>query len=129
VNDASVTRATDGVHMAGDPTETALLILALKAGVDGHAPPTAQSAGATRHRFGVRTLAEAAVLAAGVLSVHFWILAEEGAGPRATTVAFMTPVLMHPLQAMRCRSERARWWRLPWNPLSWVALGMLVALQ
>ena len=80
-------------------------------------------------RFGLRALTEGVVLAAGVLSAYFWVLAEEGPGPRATTVAFMALVLVHPLQAMRCRSERVGWWRLPRNPLSWIALGMLVALQ
>jgi Ca2+-transporting ATPase len=80
-------------------------------------------------RFGLRALGEGAVLAAGVLSAYFWILAGEGPGARASTVAFMALVLLHPLQAMRCRSDRAGWWRLPPNPLSWVAVGTLVVLQ
>ena len=80
-------------------------------------------------RFGMRTLVEGAVLAAGVLSVYFWVVAQDGAGARATTMAFMALVLVHPLQAMRCRSERVGWWRLPLNPLSWLALVVLIGLQ
>jgi Ca2+-transporting ATPase len=92
-------------------------------------PPRNSHEALITRRFGLRTLVEGAILAAGVLSVHFSIVAAEGAGPRATTVAFMALVLMHPLQAMRCRSERVGWWRLPWNPLSWISLGTLIALQ
>jgi hypothetical protein len=69
------------------------------------------------------------VLAAGVLGAYFWAVAEAGPGPRATTLAFMALVLIHPVQAMRCRSERVGWWRLPFNPLSWVALATLVGVQ
>ena len=50
-------------------------------------------------------------------------------GPRATTVAFVALVLIHPLQAMNCRSERVGWWRLPPNRLSWAALAVLGAVQ
>ncbi len=79
--------------------------------------------------FGRRMLAEGAWLAAGVLSAYVWVIAQEGAGPRATTMAFMAMVLIHPFQAMRCRSERFGWWRLPANPLIWVALVTLIGLQ
>jgi hypothetical protein len=44
-------------------------------------------------------------------------------------MAFMALVLIHPFQAMSCRSERLNWWQLrpnPWIPLSLVAL---LALQ
>jgi Ca2+-transporting ATPase len=92
-------------------------------------PPRNPQQALVTWRVGLRTLVEGVILAAGVLSVYFWIVARDGAGPRATTVAFMALVLVHPLQAMRCRSERAGWWRLPWNPLSWIALGSLIALQ
>ena len=30
---------------------------------------------------------------------------------------------------MHCWSERTTWWRLPVNPLSWMAVVVLVALQ
>jgi Ca2+-transporting ATPase len=79
--------------------------------------------------FGRRMLAEGAWLAAGVLSAYVYAIAQEGAGPRATTMAFMAMVLIHPFQAMRCRSERFGWWLLPANPLMWVALVTLIGLQ
>ena len=43
-------------------------------------------------------------------------------------MAFMALVLIHPFQAMSCRSERLNWWQLrpnPWIPLSLVALFAL----
>src|SRR5262249_27226174 len=80
-------------------------------------------------RFGRRMLAEGAWLAAGVLSAYLWVIWQAGAGPRATTMAFMALVLIHPFQAMNCRSEQFGWWRLPSNPLTWIALVTLVGLQ
>jgi len=77
----------------------------------------------------VRILLEGALLAAGVLSAFLWAVWQNGSGPRATTIAFVAIVLIHPFQAMHCRSLRTRWWRLPVNPLSWMALAALVALQ
>jgi Ca2+-transporting ATPase len=79
--------------------------------------------------FGARMLVEGAVLAAGVLSAYLWVFLEEGAGPRANTVAFVALVLVHPLQAMNCRSERVGWWRLPRNALVWASLVALVVAQ
>ena len=79
--------------------------------------------------FGARILVEGAVLAAGVLSAYLWVFLEEGAGPRANTVAFVALVLIHPLQAMNCRSERVGWWRLPRNALVWASLVVLVVVQ
>jgi hypothetical protein len=43
-------------------------------------------------------------------------------------MAFMALVLVHPFQAMSCRSERLSWWQLPpnpWVPLSLIALFVL----
>ena len=80
-------------------------------------------------RFGLRMMAEGTLLAAGALSAYGWIVWNEGPGPRATTVAFMALVMIHPLQAMSCRSDRLGWWRLPPNRLSWLAVGALVGLQ
>jgi magnesium-transporting ATPase (P-type) len=57
------------------------------------------------------------------------VVAQEGAGARASTMAFVTIVLIHPLQALHCRSDRVAWWRLPANPLVWVSLVALVAAQ
>ena len=80
-------------------------------------------------RFGRRMLAEGALLSAGVLGAYFWAVAQDGPGPRATTIAFVALVLIHPLQAMNCRSDRVGWWRLPSNGLTWVALTSLWAIQ
>jgi magnesium-transporting ATPase (P-type) len=44
-------------------------------------------------------------------------------------MAFMALVLIHPFQAMNCRSQRLGWWRLPSNLLVWIALVTLVGLQ
>jgi Ca2+-transporting ATPase len=92
-------------------------------------PPRDPSEALVTWRFGRRMLAEGAWLAAGVLSAYLWVIWQAGAGPRATTMAFMALVLIHPFQAMNCRSERLGWWRLPSNPLIWVALVTLVGLQ
>jgi Ca2+-transporting ATPase len=80
-------------------------------------------------RLGGHMLIESALMAAGVLSAYVWIAASDGAGARAGTVAFVALVLMHPMQAMNCRSERESWWRLPPNGLLWVSLAALAALQ
>ena len=80
-------------------------------------------------RLGTRMLLEAACLAAGVLSAYVWVVLQEGPGPRAHTVAFVALVLIHPFQALHCRSERAFWWRLPPNRLVWASMLALVAVQ
>jgi P-type Ca2+ transporter type 2C len=80
-------------------------------------------------RFGRRMVAEGFVLAAGVLSAYFWVVWRDGAGARANTVALVALVLIHPLQAMYCRSAYRPWWRLPLNALTWVALVTLVGVQ
>ena len=92
-------------------------------------PPRPPGEALVTWRFGGRMLGEAALLAAGVLSAYFWVVAREGVGPRATTMAFLTLVLIHPLQAMHCRSESDSWWRLPLNALTWVALLALALTQ
>jgi Ca2+-transporting ATPase len=78
---------------------------------------------------GLWILIEGACLAAGVLSAYVWVVLQTGPGPRANTVAFVALVLVHPLQALHCRSTRRHWWRLPPNHLVWVALAILVAVQ
>jgi Ca2+-transporting ATPase len=80
-------------------------------------------------RFGARILGEGALLAAGVLSIYVWTVWSAGAGAPATTMAFTALVLVHPLQAMSCRSERLGWWRLPPNPWMPISLAALVLLQ
>jgi P-type Ca2+ transporter type 2C len=79
--------------------------------------------------FGRRMLAEGALLAAGVLSAYGWAVWWEGPGPRASTMAFVAVVVIHPLQAMNCRSDRLGWWRLPTNRIVWLSLAALVGLQ
>ena len=80
-------------------------------------------------RFGRWMLMEGTLLALGVLSAYAVTVWRYGVGPRANTVAFLAVVLIHPLQAMNCRSERVRWWRLPRNAWIWVALAALVLAQ
>jgi Ca2+-transporting ATPase len=80
-------------------------------------------------RFGGTILMEGALLAAGVLGPYLWAVWQEGPGPRATTIAFVALVLIHPFQAMHCRSDRLGWWRLPPNRLLWGSLLVLVGLQ
>ena len=79
--------------------------------------------------FAARMLGEGALLAAGVLSGYFWVVWRDGMGAHASTVAFTALVLVHPFQAMNCRSSRVVWWRLPPNPLVPLSLVALFALQ
>jgi P-type Ca2+ transporter type 2C len=92
-------------------------------------PPRDRQDALVTWRFGRRMLAEGALLSAGVLGAYLWAVWQDGPGPRATTVAFLALVLIHPLQAMNCRSERVGWWRLPPNALAWVALAALWGIQ
>jgi P-type Ca2+ transporter type 2C len=92
-------------------------------------PPRDPRVALVTWRFGGRMLAEGAWLAAGVLSAYLWVIWQAGPGPRAATMAFMALVLIHPFQAMNCRSQRFGWWRLPSNPLVWLALLALIGLQ
>jgi len=80
-------------------------------------------------RLGGRLLVEGALLAAGVLSAYLWAVWSDGPGPRANTIAFVALVLIHPFQALACRSETVGWWRLPPNPLAWAALVVLTGVQ
>jgi Ca2+-transporting ATPase len=92
-------------------------------------PPRGRQDALVTWRLGRRMLAEGALLSAGVLGAYLWTVWQDGPGPRATTVAFVALVLIHPLQAINCRSERVGWWRLPPNRLSWAALAVLGAVQ
>jgi Ca2+-transporting ATPase len=80
-------------------------------------------------RLGRRMLAEGALLSAGVLGAYLAAVWQEGAGPRAMTIAFVALVLVHPFQAINCRSDRTGWWRLPPNRLTWTALAVLGGTQ
>jgi Ca2+-transporting ATPase len=91
-------------------------------------PPRDPAEALVTWRSGVRILGEGALLAAGVLSTYFWTVWREGPGTSAGTMAFTALVLIHPFQAMSCRSERLNWWQLrpnPWVPLSLLALFAL----
>ncbi len=92
-------------------------------------PPRDRQDALVSWRLGRRMLAEGALLSAGVLGAYLWTVWQDGPGPRATTIAFVALVLIHPLQAMNCRSERVGWWRLPSNGLTWAALGVLWGIQ
>ena len=91
-------------------------------------PPRDPAEALVTWRSGARILGEGALLAAGVLSTYFWTVWREGPGASAGTMAFTALVLIHPFQAMSCRSERLNWWQLrpnPWVPLSLLALFAL----
>jgi Ca2+-transporting ATPase len=89
-------------------------------------PPRDPAEALITGRFAARMLGEGALLAAGVLSVYLWVVWNEGPGPRASTMAFTTLVLIHPLQASSCRSDRWSWWQL--RPNWWVPLSLLALL-
>ncbi len=91
-------------------------------------PPRDPTEALVTWRSGARILGEGALLAAGVLSIYLWTVWRDGPGASASTMAFMALVLIHPFQAMSCRSERLNWWQLrpnPWIPLSLLALFAL----
>jgi Ca2+-transporting ATPase len=94
-----------------------------------HRPPRDRRDALVTWRLGRRMLAEGGLLSAGVLGAYLWTVWQDGAGNRANTIAFVALVLVHPLQAMNCRSERLGWWRLPPNALSWIALATLWGVQ
>ena len=64
-----------------------------------------------------------------MLSAYVWAVSQDGVGTRANTLAFLTLVLVHPVQAIHCRSERGPVWELPRKSLTWIALLMLAAVQ
>jgi Ca2+-transporting ATPase len=92
-------------------------------------PPRDPAEALVTWRFGARVLGEGALLAAGVLGVFLWTAWTEGQTARAGTMAFTALVVIHPLQAMSCRSEREHWWRLPANPWILLSLVALLGLQ
>jgi Ca2+-transporting ATPase len=92
-------------------------------------PPRDPAEALITWRSGARILAEGALLAAGVLSAYLWTVWREGPSPAASTMAFMALVLIHPFQAMSCRSERLNWWQLRPNPGIPLSLLALFALQ
>jgi Ca2+-transporting ATPase len=91
-------------------------------------PPRRRVSALMTWRFGGLTVLQGVVLAAGVLSAHWVVVWRDGPGAHASTVAFAALMLVHPLQAMQCRSRRLPWWRLTPNPLNWGALVSLIGL-
>ena len=89
-------------------------------------PPRDPTEALITWRFGGRVLAEGTLLAAGVLSVYLWVVWNHGPDARASTMAFTALVLIHPLQALNCRSNRLNWWQL--RPNWWIPLSLLVLL-
>ena len=89
-------------------------------------PPLDPAEALITWRFGARILGEGALLAAGVLGTYLWVVWHEGPGAPAATMAFMGLVLIHPFQAMSCRSTRLNWWQLPPNP--WIPLSLIALL-
>jgi Ca2+-transporting ATPase len=89
-------------------------------------PPLDPAEALITWRFGARILGEGALLAAGVLGTYLWVVWKEGPGAPAATMAFMGLVLIHPFQAMSCRSTRLNWWQLPPNP--WIPLSLIALL-
>ena len=92
-------------------------------------PPRQATEALVTWTFGARTLAEGALLAAGVLSAYLFGVWRHGVGPTAGALAFCTLVVVHPFQAIYCRSERLGWWRLPSNGLMWTAFLALLGMQ
>ena len=92
-------------------------------------PPRVAGEPIVTRAFAARILGEGALLAAGVLSAYVWAVSQDGVGTRANTLAFLALVLVHPVQAIHCRSERAPVWELPRNSLTWMSLLVLAAAQ
>jgi Ca2+-transporting ATPase len=111
-----VTDILPAVALIRDPAERDVMRL----------PPRDPTEALITWRFVARVLGEGALLAAGVLSVYLWVVLNQGPGARASTMAFTALVLIHPFQALSCRSERLNWWRL--RPNWWVPLSLLALL-
>jgi Ca2+-transporting ATPase len=114
-----VTDALPAAALIRDPAEPDLM----------RRPPRKGAEALVTWRFAARMLGEGGLLAAGVLSAYLYGVWHHGTGPAAGALAFCTLVLVHPLQAISCRSERLGWWQLPPNGLMWVTLAILLAVQ
>jgi P-type Ca2+ transporter type 2C len=114
-----VTDIVPAVALIRDPAEPEIM----------KRPPRDPAEALVDWRFAGRVGGEGALLAAGVLSAYLWVVWREGPGAHATTMAFTALVLIHPFQAMNCRSERLGWWQLPPNLLVPLSLVVLFALQ
>jgi Ca2+-transporting ATPase len=92
-------------------------------------PP--QASGATLVSWGAwgQTLIQGLLLSAGALTAYVWGVWQYDVGMRAGTLAFLTLVLLHPFQALNCRSDHVVWWRLPPNGLIWISVVVLAVVQ
>ena len=92
-------------------------------------PPRDPRAALVSRRAGTRMLVEGLLLSAGALSAYVWGIWQYGVGARAGTLAFLALVLLHPFQALNCRSQSTVWWRLPPNRLIWLSVVALAVVQ
>ena len=92
-------------------------------------PPHDPRAALVSRRAGGAMLAEGLLLSAGALSAYLWGAWQYGVGASAGTLAFLTLVLLHPFQALNCRSQSTVWWRLPPNRLIWLSVAALALAQ
>jgi P-type Ca2+ transporter type 2C len=92
-------------------------------------PPRDPRAALVSRRAGGEMLVEGVLLSAGALTAYVWGIWQYGVGAQAGTLAFLALVLLHPFQALNCRSQNVVWWRLPPNPLIWTSVAVLALVQ
>ncbi|HEX3177605.1 MAG TPA: cation-transporting P-type ATPase [Methylomirabilota bacterium] len=92
-------------------------------------PPNASGTALVSWRAAAAMLVEGMLLSAGALSTYVWGIWLYGVGSHAGTLPFLTLVLLHPLQALNCRSQSTVWWRLPPNRLIWASMATLAVVQ
>ena len=92
-------------------------------------PPHGPGAALVNWPAGGAMLLEGMLLSAGALSAYAWGIVQYGVGAHAGTLAFLTLVLLHPFQALNCRSQTTVWWRLPANRLIWASVATLAIAQ
>jgi Ca2+-transporting ATPase len=114
-----VTDTVPAVALIRDPAEPDIM----------RRPPHAPGAALVSWRAGAAMLLEGVLLSGGALTAYAWGIWQYGVGAHAGTLAFLTLVLLHPFQALNCRSQTRVWWRLPPNPLIWVSVITLAAVQ
>jgi len=114
-----VTDIVPAVALIRDPAEPDIM----------RRPPHAPGAALVSWRAGGVMLLEGMLLSAGALSAYVWGIWHYGVGAHAGTLAFLTLVLLHPFQALNCRSQTTVWWRLPANRLIWASVATLAIAQ
>ncbi|HXU88244.1 MAG TPA: cation-transporting P-type ATPase [Methylomirabilota bacterium] len=114
-----VTDIVPAVALIRDPAEPGIM----------RRPPHARGTALVSWRAGGGMMLEGMLLSAGALSAYVWGIWHAGIGAEAGTLAFLTLVLLHPFQALNCRSQTAVWWQLPSNRLIWASAIILAAVQ